>query len=111
MDKTNEVAVSVMDDSELDFLLMEKPEYPKIEQMAASIFRIRPSDWNNVPRIVYDAVAVIVNSFDRMQYDVAQKFSEIGNAILALRNTNDEMQVGMNDNMTWTKEEMVKAAN
>lgn len=46
-------------------MVLEKPEYPKIDQMAVSIFRIKPSEWNNVPRIVYDAVAAIVNAIDR----------------------------------------------
>lgn len=40
-------------------------DYPKIEQSTPTIFRMRNTEWNNVPRVLYDAMGVIVNAVDR----------------------------------------------
>ena len=38
-----------------------------IKQSDVTIFKINPIDWNNVPKIVYDAICSIITSFDNLQ--------------------------------------------
>ena len=36
----------------------------EIQQPSGTVFEINPEDWNNVPKIIYDAVIVLVNEAD-----------------------------------------------
>jgi len=36
----------------------------KIDQSEHTIFKMDPSDWNNVPKILYDSVGTIITKYD-----------------------------------------------
>jgi hypothetical protein len=38
--------------------------FDQIKQSDHTIFRLDPNEWNNVPRILYEAIGTIVNTYD-----------------------------------------------
>jgi hypothetical protein len=80
-----------------------------IKQAITTILRIDPQDWNNVPTVVYEAVAKIVSSIDdteskkKQKYDAINKeFRDVRQMITmveqTMRQTTDKMQDTITDN-------------
>lgn len=96
------------EDEDLAFLFADRVEYPRIEQAATTVFRVRPQDWNNVPRIVYDAICILVNSFDRLNLESMRQFSDTGSALGLLRTRLDGFELTLNEMKASTREEFKK---
>lgn len=49
----------------------------EIDQSGETIFKFNAEEWNNIPKIVYEAIAKIVQDFDMNLRRQASKFDEI----------------------------------
>lgn len=82
-----------------------------IKQSDMTIFKINPIDWNNVPKIVYDAICSIITSYDNLQSFQNKQNRDMQRDHHGLRKVHDTLEKTVQESDIFYKEEMNRINN
>ena len=92
-------------DEEIDHLCLHR----KVEQDPKTIYKVHTIDWNNVPKVVYDAICHCIVNFDHEKHVRDNQLSEQREENIHLRKKILELEANLSDTKTFLESKIAMA--